>query len=97
MLEENKALVDRLTKAFNEGNLDIIDEIVALHFVGHNPLSPVDIQGPAGLKAFFAALRTAMPDVHHPSWTVIGDGDLVALHMPMEGTFKNGYFPHDVG
>jgi hypothetical protein len=55
MSEENKAVVDRLTQAFNEGNLDVLDEIVAPNFVGHNPLSPEDIQGPDGLKGFFAA------------------------------------------
>jgi len=46
MSEENKVLVDRLTRAFNEGDMDILDEIVAPNFVGHNPLSPEDIQGP---------------------------------------------------
>jgi predicted ester cyclase len=89
MSEANKSVVDRLTRAFNEGNLDVLDEIVAPNFVGHNPLSPEDIQGPGGLKAFFAAFRAAMPDIRHPSWTLIGEGDLVAIHMPIEGTFTN--------
>jgi len=48
MSAENKAVVDRITKAFNEGNPDVVDEIVAPDFVGHNSLSPEDIQGPAG-------------------------------------------------
>ena len=89
MSEGNKAIVDHLTQAFNEGNLDLLDEIVAPDFVGHNPLSPQDIHGPAGLKGFFAAFRAAMPDINHPSWTLIGEGDLVAIHMPIEGTFTN--------
>jgi steroid delta-isomerase-like uncharacterized protein len=89
MSEENKGIADRITKAFNQGNLDVLDELVAPDFVGHNPLSPEDIQGPAGLKGFFAAFRAAMPDIHHPSWTLIGEGDLVAIHMPIEGTFTN--------
>ena len=85
MSEGNKAVVGRLTRAFNEGNRDLLDEIVAPSFVGHNSLSPQDIQGPAGLKGFFAAFRAAMPDIQHPSWTLIGEGDLVAIHMPIEG------------
>jgi len=89
MLEENKALVQRLTEAFNEGDLDVIDELVAPDFVGHNPLMPKPIQGPDGLKGFFAAFRAGMPDIHHPSWTMIAEGDLVAIHMPIEGTFTN--------
>jgi hypothetical protein len=46
MSEENKALVDRLTQAFNDGNFDVVDELVAPNFFGHNPLSPEPIQGP---------------------------------------------------
>lgn len=87
--EQNKAVVDRLTRAINEGNLDLLDELVAADFVGHNPLLPEDIQGPEGLKGFFGAFRAAMPDIHHPNWTLIGDGDLVAIHLPFEGTFSN--------
>jgi predicted ester cyclase len=96
--EQNKALVDRLTKAFNEGNLDLLDEFVAPDFVGHNPLSPEDIQGLEGLKGFFGAFRAAMPDIQHPHWTLIGEGDLVAIHMPVVGTFTNelmGIPPND--
>ena len=89
MSAENKAVVDRITQAFNEGNLDLLDELVAPEFVGHNPLSPQPIQGPEGLKGFFGGFRAAMPDINHPSWTLIAEGDLVAIHMPIEGTFTN--------
>jgi len=89
MSEENKAVIDRLTHAFNEGNLGLLDELVAPDFIGHNPLMPEPIRGIEGLKGFFAAFRASMPDIHHPSWTLIGDGDLVAIHMPIEGTFTN--------
>lgn len=89
MLEENKEIVRRITEAFNTGQLEVLDEVVAAGFVGHNPMMPEDIQGIDGLKGFFAAFRSAMPDAHHPTVTLIGEGDLVAAHMPMEGTFMN--------
>jgi predicted ester cyclase len=89
MSAENKAVIDRLTQAFNEGNLDALGELVAANFVGHIPLPPGVLQGVDGLKGFFAAMRAAMPDVRHPSWTLIGEGDLVMIHMPTEGTFTN--------
>ncbi len=69
--------------------MDLLDELVAPNFIGHNPLSPEDIKGPEGLKGFFSAFRAAMPDIQHPSWKTIAEGDLVAIHMPIEGTFKN--------
>ncbi|MGD8966326.1 MAG: ester cyclase [Anaerolineae bacterium] len=89
MSEVNRTVVDRITEAFNEGNLELLDELIAPDFVGHNPLSPEDIQGPEGLKGFFGAFRAAMPDIRHPIWTLIAEGDLVAIHMPIEGTFEN--------
>jgi predicted ester cyclase len=91
MLEENKAIVRRISEAFNEENLNELDELVAPDFVGHNPLMPEPIQGLEGLKGFFAAVRAAMPDIHHPSVTLIAEGDLVVLHAANEGTFTNEF------
>jgi len=87
--EQNKAVVDRITQAFNDGDFDALDQLVAPDFVGHNPLSPEPIQGPEALKGFFGAFRAAMPDIRHSSWTTIAEGDLVAIHMPIEGTSEN--------
>ena len=87
--EASRAIVRRITEAFNEDDMDALDALIAPNFVGHNPLSPEAIQGPEGLKGFFGAFRAAMPDIHHPSWTIIADGDLAAIHMPITGTFTN--------
>ena len=86
---ENKAVIDRFNVALNEGNLDVIDAIFDPNFIGHSPLSPEPIRGPDGYKAFLATLVAAMPDMHYPSWTLIADGDLVAIHLLFEGTFTN--------
>ena len=91
MLEQNKALVDRLTEAFNHADWAVIDEIVSPDFVGHSPLSPQPMQGPDALKGFFMATHGAMPDVCHPHWTLIAENDLVAIHMPIRGTFMNEF------
>jgi steroid delta-isomerase-like uncharacterized protein len=87
--EANKAIVEHLTAELDVGNLDVLDEVLAPEFIGHSPLSPEPIRGPEGYKAMMAAFGTAMPDLHFPSWTLIGDGELVAIHMVAEGTFTN--------
>jgi predicted ester cyclase len=87
--EENKAILDRFNVELNKGNLDIVYEFLAPEFVGHSPALPEPIRGPDGFKAFLLMLGTAMPDIHYPSWTLIADGDLVAIHMLVEGTFTN--------
>ena len=88
---ENKALVESLIVAFNEGTLDLIDEIVADDFVLHHSLLPADLVGPEALKAFFGASLASFPDMRHPYWSLIGDGDLVVAHMPLLGTFEKEF------
>jgi hypothetical protein len=45
MSEENKALARRWADIFNQGNLDLVDEIYAPDFVGHDPTMPEDTRG----------------------------------------------------
>lgn len=87
--ETNKTIVDRFNVELNKGNLDVVYEYIAPDFVGHNPLLPEPIRGPDGYKAFLAAFAAAMPDLHYPSWTLIAEGDLVAIRMSAEGTFTH--------
>ena len=87
--EANKAIINRFNVELNKGNLSAVDELFAPDFVGHSQLSPEPIRGPEGYKAMLAMFGAAMPDLQYPSWTLIGDGDLVAIHMSAEGTFTN--------
>jgi len=86
---EHKAILDRFNAELNKGNLDAIDAIFAPDFVGHSPFSPEPIRGPGGYKAFLASMGAAIPDLHYPRWTLIAEGDLVAIHLLVEGTFTN--------
>ena len=89
MSEMNKDIVNRITQAFNDGKLELLDDLVAADFVGHNPLMPEEMRGREALKGFFAGFHASFPDISHPHWTMIAEGDLVAIHMPLEGTFEN--------
>ena len=85
----NRQVVNQIAIAFNEGDFDALDDIIADDFVGHSPLSPEPFVGLEGLKGFFGLLKSAMPDASHPTYTLIADGDLVVAWMPYEGTFEN--------
>jgi predicted SnoaL-like aldol condensation-catalyzing enzyme len=51
MSEENKALARRFIKeAFNQGNLDVIDETISLKWVHHNPTMPEEGHGPQSAR-----------------------------------------------
>lgn len=54
-LESNKALVRRLyEEGFNEGNLDVVDELVAPDVVAHDPII---LDAPTGPDSIGAASR----------------------------------------
>ena len=86
--EENKAIASRgFEEVYNQGNLDLIDEIYAADYVGHIAGSP-DIYGPEGLKQFVSMSRTAFPDVQLTIEDQIAEGDKVVTRWSSTGTHK---------
>ena len=86
--EENKALVRRLfEEVWNQGNLDVIDEIFAADYVGHMPGSP-DIHGPEAGKQFVTMFRTAFPDIKFTVEDQIAEGDKGVTRWTYTATHK---------
>jgi len=87
--EANAALADRFAaEAWNNGNLDLIDEIIADDFVRHLPNSwdTSKIEGAAAFKEYMANIRTVYPDFHVQIHKRIADGDMVASSWTVSGT-----------
>lgn len=53
-----------LEECFNEGALDVIDEICAPDVVEHDPALPQDIRGIEAMKEQVRMYRDAFPDLH---------------------------------
>jgi steroid delta-isomerase-like uncharacterized protein len=88
MSQENIAASQRLIEeAFNQGNLDVIDELVADGFVDHDPL--MGDQDVAGAKQSIAGYREAFPDIHFEIDDVFAAGDMVVYRWTGNGTFEN--------
>lgn len=80
-LEENKALVRNYIEEIYNGNLDIIEDVVADEYVATaGPLSP------AQYKANNVAMARAFPDRRVHIHEIIAEGDWVALHTTVEAT-----------
>jgi len=63
MSEKNKALAARIPlEAFNQGKLEVIDEVIADNSVDHGELPPRMPRGKEGIKLLIKALRSAFPD-----------------------------------
>ncbi|MFQ5884656.1 MAG: ester cyclase [Thermoplasmata archaeon] len=86
--EENEALVRRVfEEVWNQGKLDVIDELVATDYVLHDPATP-GISGRDGYRQFVTIYRTAFPDLKFTVVDQISEGDKVATRWTSTGTHK---------
>ncbi len=83
-----KSLVQRIfNQAFNQGNLTVVDELVAPDGVTHS--LPWGLPaGRQGLKQWITIFRTAFPDLHCTVEDEINAGDKLAAHWTMRGTHQ---------
>jgi steroid delta-isomerase-like uncharacterized protein len=80
-----------LEESFNDGNVALIDELVAPDALNHDPALPAqlrDVPGPEGVKRVVAMYRTAFPDVRMTVDDVIRTDDKVVLRWHSEGTHR---------
>lgn len=86
--EANKAQARRMVdEVVNDGNIDLIDELLGPDFVDHStpPGVPPTREG---AKALMAALRQAFPDLHATVDDVIAEGDRVVQRTTAQGTMR---------
>jgi steroid delta-isomerase-like uncharacterized protein len=86
--EQNKAIVRRAFEEPWKGNLDIVDELVASDYVGHDPATPEPLHGPEGVKEFISTYRAAFPDARIRVEEQLAEGDLVATRWSGRGTHE---------
>ena len=85
--EENKALARRaFEEVWNQGNLDVVDEIFSIDFVEHR--SGPDIHGPEGVKQLATMYSIAFPDLKYTIEDQIAEGDKVVCRWTATGTHK---------
>jgi steroid delta-isomerase-like uncharacterized protein len=77
-----------MDEMFNEGNLDLADELFAPDYVDHDPAMPDDIHGPEGSKEYVSVFRTAFPDLHIEIEDQVAEGDKVVTRWTGTGTHE---------
>jgi len=88
MSEENKALARRWADIFAQGNLDLVDEIYASDFVGHDPAMPEDTRGVEGAREFYGMYLSAFPDGEVTIEDQLAEGDKVTTRWTGRGTHQ---------
>lgn len=90
-MSDNKRTIRRYyEEVFNQGRLEVLDEIVVPNHVEHNPL-PGQTQGVEGVKQRVAMLRAAF----NPQFTledVLAEGDKVVVRWSNRGTHLADFF-----
>jgi steroid delta-isomerase-like uncharacterized protein len=87
--EENKAIVRRINdEAWTQGNLDVIDELVADGFVTTVVGAPEQIRGTQGFREFVTMYRKAFPDLRINVDEQIAEGDIVVTRWTATGTHQ---------
>lgn len=85
---ELKELQRRFTnQVFNEGNLDVIDELIAEEYVGHNP-GGEEIQGREEFKEFVRMYRAAFPDLEVTTEDIFAEGNKTVTRYTLTGTHE---------
>lgn len=88
MSEANKSIVRRWFAELDKGNLDVVDELVAVDYIDHNPPLPDMAPGREGVKQANSLLLAAFPDANHSIQHQVAEGDYVVTHVTAEATFS---------
>ena len=90
----NKAVVIRFNKEFlEEGNVDVLEEIIADDFINHTAeiLVPDNLEG---LKQFIGRLHKGFSDIYIDIHKQIGENDLVATSKTIRATHTGEIMGH---
>jgi steroid delta-isomerase-like uncharacterized protein len=90
--EESKATMHRYLGVFEQGNIDLLDELLAPDYINHTPATPDLPTGPEGVKGVVSMFRSAMPDLRVVVEDMIAEGDKVATRYTLEGTHEGELF-----
>ena len=85
--EQNKAIARQLIEeVFNQGNISLIDTLLATDFIEHEELPPGVPSGREAPKQLTTMLRSAFPDFKATINDLIAEDDKVVIHMTWNGT-----------
>ena len=73
-------------EVFSQGDLDLVDELVAPDYVGHPSGPEEQLRGPQGVKEYIGRLREGVPDLTLTIEDQVADGDKVATRWTARGT-----------
>lgn len=91
-MPDHKATMARIIEeAFNQGNVDALDELISDDFVEHEDLPPDLPQGKAATRAMITMMRAAFPDLKVTVEDMLQDGGKVVTRSRFAGTHEGEF------
>src|SRR3712207_5839688 len=88
--EDNKAIVRRwFEECFNEGNLEMADELFAPNHVLHIPSIPAETLGVGPVKSVVRLFHKTLPDLEVGVEDEIAEGEKVVTSWTARGTLAD--------
>jgi predicted ester cyclase len=85
--EQSRELMRRITTGvWDEGRLELIDELIAEDLVDHIEVPGLEVTGRERYRANAVLTRTAFPDFRNPLDLIVADGDIAVSYGRMVGT-----------
>jgi steroid delta-isomerase-like uncharacterized protein len=89
----NRVIVRRyFEEVWNQGRLDVLDELLDPDYINHTPSTPNPPLGPAGLKPIVAEFRTAFPDLLFRIEDLFATPNRAVARVVMTGTHRGSLF-----
>jgi steroid delta-isomerase-like uncharacterized protein len=82
----NKAVIRDIFDETWQGDVNVVDRLVASEYIGHDPSQPEAIRGIDGMKAFVERFRESFSNTHITIEEQIAEGDTVATRWTGRGT-----------
>jgi steroid delta-isomerase-like uncharacterized protein len=93
MRDQKAKVVERyFEEVWNQGRLEVLDELLQPDYENHSASTPNPPPGPAGLKPIVAAMRQAFPDLHYVIEQIVVGDDAVAVRVRLSGTHRGDFF-----
>jgi steroid delta-isomerase-like uncharacterized protein len=83
--EDNKELLGRLTECWNQGNVALLEQLLAPDFIHHDPDRP-DVRSREDYKRWLAESHSLFPDFHITVEDQVAEADKVAGRWTFRGT-----------
>ena len=85
--EDMKATFGKSLKIWNEGNVEVIDEVYSADLIRHGA-DGQEVVGAEAFKAYIGVMRSIYPDLNVAVNGEFGSGDMLTVHWTVTGTNK---------